>query len=526
MNFLDYLISNNQQICDLFIQHIELTIISVVLAIIIGVPIGILVSHFSKINKPVMAIANIVQAIPSMALLGFLIPFLGIGILPSVFMVVIYSLLPIIKNTFTSISGINPQMIEAAEGIGMTKLQILFKVQIPMALPIIMAGIRISAVTAVGLMTIAAFIGAGGLGYLVFSGIRTANNYQILAGAIPACILALIIDFVAAIIEKAVVPYGLNLKNKKTSKKEKTFHKFVIITTLVVIGFTFFNASKKILDSKKETVVVASKDSTEQEILGNIIAELIEKNTNIDVKRKFSLGGTHVIFGAINSGEIDMYMDWTGTIYSDILKHDPIKNKIKASEVYPVCKKEIENNYNLFLGNQLPYNNTYALGVREEFAQKYNIDSISDLVPLSSKLVLSPTLEFINREDGLIGLKNKYKGLNFKSVVAIDGSPRYGALKYGESDVTDVWVTDGLIKEFNIKVLKDDKEFFLPYHAALLIRKDTLKRYPQLENITKDLEVILTDDVMSGLNHQVDVLKRNPSDVAHDFLIKYKLIGK
>ena len=182
MNFLNYLIVNSDQILTLLIEHVNLTILSVSLAILIGVPLGILISHFSKVNKPIMILANVIQAVPSMALLGFLIPFLGIGVVPSVFMVVLYSLLPIIKNTFTSISGINPQVIEAAEGIGMTKFQILFKVQIPMALPVIMAGVRISAVTAVGLMTMAAFIGAGGLGYLVFSGIRTANNFQILAG--------------------------------------------------------------------------------------------------------------------------------------------------------------------------------------------------------------------------------------------------------------------------------------------------------------------------------------------------------
>lgn len=526
MNFLDYMVNNSQQIYNLFIEHIELTILSVVLAIIIGVPIGVLVSHFSKINKPIMAVANIVQAIPSMALLGFLIPFLGIGILPSVFMVVIYSLLPIIKNTFTSISGINPQMVEAAEGIGMTRMQILFKIQIPMALPVIMAGIRISAVTAVGLMTIAAFIGAGGLGFLVFSGIRTANNYQILAGAIPACILALLIDFAASIIEKAVVPYGLNLKNKKSSKKERIFHKAIIIITIAIIGFTFFNATKDALRSKKNIVTIASKDYTEQEILGHMLGELIQEKTDLKVEKKLALGGTQVIFGAINKGEIDMYMDYTGTIYSDILKYDPIKNKVKANEIFPVCKKEIEEKYNLFIGNELPFNNTYALGIREEMAKKYNINSISDLIPLSKELVLSPTLEFINREDGLIGLKDKYKGLNFKKTLGIDGSPRYIALKHKKTDVTDVWVTDALIKEFDIRVLKDDKEFFLPYHAVLVVRKELVEKYPELKEITKDLEKLLTDKVMGGLNHQVDILKRKPNEVAHEFLVKNNLIKK
>ena len=144
-----------------------------------------------------------------MALLGIAIPFLGIGSAPAIAMVILYSLLPIIKNTYTGLSNISPQIMEAAKGIGLTKMQRLFKIQIPLSLPVIMAGIRVSAVTAVGLMTIAAYIGAGGLGYLVFSGIRTINNFQILAGAIPACLLALLVDYVFSIIERLVTPISL-----------------------------------------------------------------------------------------------------------------------------------------------------------------------------------------------------------------------------------------------------------------------------------------------------------------------------
>ena len=153
-----------------------------------------------------------VQAIPSIALLGFLVPFLGIGEKPAVFMVVVYSLLPIVKNTATGLSNINAETIEAAKGIGMTEFQILIRVKLPLALPVIMAGIRISAVTSVGLVTIAAFIGAGGLGYVIYSGIRTVNSNLILAGAIPACILALVVDWLCGIIEKLVTPICLRKK--------------------------------------------------------------------------------------------------------------------------------------------------------------------------------------------------------------------------------------------------------------------------------------------------------------------------
>ncbi|MGL6221248.1 MAG: ABC transporter permease, partial [Lacrimispora sphenoides] len=161
MNFWNYIISNYPQILSLLIEHLKLTAISVGLAILIGVPLGIFISFAAKASKPILAVANVIQAIPSMALLGFMIPLLGIGVIPAIVAVVLYSLLPIIKNTYTGIDNINPQTLEAAKGIGLTPFQVLTKVQIPLALPVIMAGVRIASVTAVGLMTMAAFIGAG-----------------------------------------------------------------------------------------------------------------------------------------------------------------------------------------------------------------------------------------------------------------------------------------------------------------------------------------------------------------------------
>ena len=161
IEFIDYISEAKTQIITLLLEHIQLTAMAVGLAILIGVPLGILISYVKKLDRPVLGVANVVQAIPSMALLGFAIPFLGIGATPAIVMVVLYSLLPIIKNTYTGIQNINPQMIEAAHGIGLTEFQILTKVQIPLALPVIMAGVRISSVTAVGLMTMAAFIGGG-----------------------------------------------------------------------------------------------------------------------------------------------------------------------------------------------------------------------------------------------------------------------------------------------------------------------------------------------------------------------------
>jgi len=201
-----FMTANSSLLITRTIEHIQITGTAIGIAIALGVPLGILISYILPLKKPVIGFANVMQAVPSLALLGFLVPFLGIGRTPAVFMVVVYSLLPIIKNTVTGLANVNADTLEAARGIGMTQFQILTRVKIPLALPVIFAGVRISAVTSVGLVTLASFIGAGGLGDIIFAGIRTLNTNQLLAGALVACILALTVDRIGGIIEKLVTP--------------------------------------------------------------------------------------------------------------------------------------------------------------------------------------------------------------------------------------------------------------------------------------------------------------------------------
>ncbi len=517
MEFLNYIIENKDQIISLCIEHIELTALALIIAIVIGVPIGILISYKKKLNKPVLGIASITQAIPSMALLGFMIPFLGIGTIPAIVVVVLYSLLPIIKNTYTGIISIPPATIEAAKGIGLTKGQILTKIQIPQALPIIMAGVRISSVSAVGLMTMAAFIGGGGLGYLIFSGIRTVNNYQILAGAIPACALALLVDYFFAAIEKLVTPISLSLQNQNKSqeaiKKERHKNKIIVVITIVIIMILFLSEID-FSNQNKPTIKVGSKDFTEQEILCYMTSHAIEDNTDIEVEEECNLGGAQVVFSALINDNIDLYIDYAGTDYTDILNHKPISD---VNQVYNTVKNEMKNQYNIEVLNQMAFNNTYALAVTKEIADRYNLQTITDLAKVSKDLIIAPTLEFINREDGLPGLKKEY-GLEFKDTIGIDGSPRYTALQNNNAQVIDAFTTDGLLRKFNLVVLEDDKNFFPPYNAIPLVREDTLEQYPEIEPILNQLGTYLTDTVMQDLNYQVDELGKNPEKVAEDFL--------
>ena len=389
--FFAYLAANSSQIFNLLLEHIRLTAIAVGVSILIGVPLGIFICYIRKASKPILGIANVIQAVPSMALLGFAIPLLGIGTLPAVVVVVLYSLLPIIKNTYAGIQGINPDTIEAASAIGMSRFQVLYKVQIPQALPVMMAGVRISAVTAVGLMTMAAFIGGGGLGYLVFAGIRTVDNYQILAGALPACLLALLVDFLFGIVEKLVTPLSLQGTSSANARKNRRQQKWVLSITAALLVLLFvINGVSSALSNRGggDTITVGGKDYTEQVVLCHMVADLIEENTDLTVKRQPMLGGTQVCTGAVRSGEIDLYIDYTGTCYADTLGYTPISD---VEKVYQTVVKDFDEKYNLKVLKQMNFNNTYTLAVKPETAKKYNLKTFSDLAKVSNQLVISPT---------------------------------------------------------------------------------------------------------------------------------------
>lgn len=515
-NFINYLVQQKSQIISLLMQHIQLTVVAIVAAIIIGIPLGILVSKNEKLRKYIIGIINIFQAIPSMALLGLLVPVLGIGSKPAIMMVVLYSLLPIVKNTTTGILGIDKNIIESATGIGLTSKQILYKIQLPLALPIIMAGIRISAVTAVGLMTLAAFIGAGGLGYLVFSGVQTVNNTMILAGAIPACILALLVDYIFSKVEKVVM--GKYSSEKSPNQKRKNNHTGLKVCAAIVVVVILITSIASSF-GKKDTIVVGSKNYTENLILANMYADLLEEHTDYNVEKKLNMGTT-VVWNSLVSGDIDIYADYTGTVLVNILKEEATGD---ADDVYNRVQNLINKEYGLEVLDPIGFNNTYTLAMKPEIAKKYNIETYSDLAKHSQDLVLSPTLEFQNREDGLIGLQKDYD-MKFKDIKSMDGALRYQALNRGDAQAIDAFSTDGLLKKFNLKVLKDDKEFFPPYYAIPLVRDDLIAKYPETEEVLNKLSGVINEEEMIELNYKVDEEGQTPEKVAHDYLVEKNLI--
>lgn len=526
MNFFEYFWNIRSQVFDLFIRHIQLALISVSIAVLIGVPVGILISRIKALNRPIIGTVNVIQAVPSLALLGFLIPFLGIGTPPAIFAVVVYSLLPIIKNTYTGLNNINPETLEAAHGIGMTKMQVLTKVQIPLALPIIMAGIRISSVTAVGLVTIAAFIGAGGLGYLVFSGIQTSNTFLILSGAIPACILALLMDFVVGKLERVVTPISLTkldvnmTKEKVAQLKRKRRATLSVIAAILVVVILAVGLSG--ISFGDRTIRIGSKNFTEQLILGNLYADLIEDQTDIQVERKLNLGSSSICFEALQNKDIDLYIEYTGTAYGSLLQQ-PFTTDTQV--IYDTVRGKMRSDHHIEVLDQIGFNNAYVLAVRQDTAERFDLKNISDIAKVSNQLIFSPTIEFNNREDGVIAM-NKIYGTRFKDVVPIDGGLRYTAVAEKKSDVITAFSTDGMLKTYDLVVLDDDQRAFLSYYAIPMFHGNTLVQYPELKNVVSQLNGVLTDDVMRSLNYRVDEEGVSPEQAARDFLTEQGLIGR
>jgi osmoprotectant transport system permease protein len=524
-NFIDYLQQNYPKIIELTIEHIGLTVFAVLIATIIGIPLGIVITKNKKVANGVLGTSGVIQATPSLALLGFLIPFLGIGEVPAIIMVILYSLLPLIKNTYVGLSGVDPNLIEASKGMGMTDRQILFRIKLPVAYPLIMAGLRISVVSAVGLMTLAAFIGAGGLGYLVYSGVQTVNNAMILSGAIPAMLLALLLDFFVGKTEDILTPYGIqvsmnkeNLKTLKTIKKQRK----VLISVFAAVVMIFVISTTVTSIKERNTIVIGSKNYSENATLAYMMEDMIEYETSLDVKVKDRMGATSILHEALVKGDIDIYPDYTGTGYMSLMKRE-VEAGCDANCVYDEVKTYYQDEFDITWLEPFGFNNTYTLAITKETQEKYQIKTYSDLAALSQNFVLGSTFEFLNRNDGYLGLQETYP-FHFEGTESLDEGLRYRAMDSGDIDVTDAFSTDGLLIKHDLYVLEDDLGFFPPYYAAPLVRGELLDKHPEIKDTLLKLASILDDETMSELNYKVDVEKMSSQEVARNFLIEKGLI--
>ena len=478
----------------LTVEHLQIVVIAIVVAVGIGLPLGIVMTRRRGLSRPILAIANIVQTIPSLALFGFLIPlpFIGgIGARTAIVALVLYSLLPIIRNTFTGISGVDPAIREAGRAMGMTDSQLLWKLEIPLALGVIFAGIRVATVIAVGVATIAAAVGAGGLGMFIFRGVSMVDSRLILAGAIPAAVLALIADF------------GLGAL-------EKRFSKILCLLCAACAGITLSGCS-----AQPERIVVGSKNFTEQVILGELLAQQIERKTDLEVDRKLNLGGTLICHQAMVAGQMDMYVEYTGTALTTILKEPPLNDSVR---VYDRVNAAYKDRFGIEWTEPLGFNNTFAIIIRKSDAEKLKLKTISDAAPQTAKWVAGSGYEFIEREDGYTGLARTYN-LRFPNPPRVmDLGLTYKAAAERQVDFIAGNSTDGLIDALGLVVLEDDKRYFPPYDAVPVVRSATISKHPELREVLRELGGKISEENMRRMNYAVDGEHKDVSEVVREFL--------
>jgi osmoprotectant transport system permease protein len=518
VTLLEFLSAHSAELGGLILEHLFLVAASTGIAVLIGVPLGVLLTRKPALSKPVLGFANIMQTVPSLALFGFLIPLNiylfhvkivgGIGARTAIAALALYALLPIIRNTFAGIGSVDPAIRDAGRGMGMTDRQLLFQVELPLALGVIVAGVRVAVVICVGTATIAAAIDAGGLGRYIFRGLRANDNALILAGAVPAALIAICADLALGYFERAV---QLGRAAQRRLKTLLWSGAAAILALMVVGAFFMWQPAGRI--------AVGSKDFTEQVILGEILAQAIEAKTGARVERRFDLGG-NLAHEALVAGEIDLYVEYSGTGLLAILRSEPLTD---PKEVYRRVKAEYADRFQLEWTEPLGFNNTFAILVRGEDAQRLGLKSVSDASRVAAQWRAGFGQDFMSRADGYPGFARTY-GFYFQEIREMDLSLTYRALAEGQVDLIAGNSTDGLISRYGLFQLTDDRNHFPPYDAVPVVRRAPLEKHPALRQILGQLGGILTVDEMRELNFAVDGEKRAPRDVAREFLTRKRII--
>lgn len=502
MNLFETFIERKDEWGIALFEHLRISLLALIIAIAIAVPLGLILSSKKRLTEWSLQITGIFQTIPSLALLGLFIPFMGIGTLPAVVALVIYAIFPILQGTLTGLGEIDPSLEEAATAFGMNKWEKLKKFKLALAMPILMSGIRTASIMIIGTATLAALVGAGGLGSFILLGIDRNDSALILIGAVSSAVLAVLFG------------YGIRLLQ---DKKPKT-----ILLALLVTLFTVGASYVPMLNFSTKQLVIAGKLGAEPEILINMYKLLIEDQTDIEVELEPNFGKTSFLYEALKSGSIDIYPEYTGTITTTLLTSPPSDLSNNPEEVYTYAKEAILEQDGLVYLAPTDFQNTFALAVTEDYAQKNGLEKISDLAKVQQTAVAGFSLEFNDREDGNVGLTNLY-GLNL-NVKTMEPALRYEAIKNGDVQIVEAFSTDSKVVTYKLKILEDDKELFPPYQAAPLLSKETLEKYPELEQVLGVLAGNISTEEMTQMNYAVDVEGKSAEEVAREYLEQEELL--
>ncbi len=442
-------------------NHVRVSVTALALGLLVSLPLAVATRHRPVMRGALLGLAGIVQTVPGLALLALFYPLLlalaalslawfgfgfsAFGFLPAVLALALYSMLPVLRNTITGLRGVDAGIIEAAQGVGMTPRQSLYMIELPLALPVMMAGIRTAAVWVIGTATLSTPIGQTSLGNYIFAGLQTQNWVFVLFGCLAAAVLALAVDQLLALIESG-------LRNRSRVR-----------TTLGGIGIAGLVAATLVpsMARSPSTYVVGAKTFAEQYVLSALIAERL-RAAGLTANTREGLG-SNVIFEALASNDIDVYVDYSGTLWANQFYHSEIKprEQLLAELTATLAEQKIT------LLGELGFENAYALVMPRKRADALGIHSIADLAAHAATMSIAADYEFFSRPEWA-GLREAY-GLSFRAQRQMQPDFMYAAAASGEVDVIAGYTSDGLIAKYDLVVLDDPTHAIPPYDAIMLL---------------------------------------------------------
>ncbi len=478
-------------------NHMVLTLCALAIGISISIPVALLATRVPWLEWPVLTFAGVMQTVPALALLALMVPLLGrIGFTPALAGLVLYSMFPVLRNTVTGIKGVDPAYVEAARALGMTDGQLLWRVQLPLAAPVIVAGIRIASVWVVGIATLSTPVGSPSLGNYIFSGLQTQNFTAVLVGVIAAAVLALVLDLLIRLIEIAV-----SRRNLALGLSGALGLALLALPALVPALQTAEGRA-----GEQPSVVIGAKTFTEQ----YIIADLLKRRANDSgyrVSNLQSLGST-VVFDALKASRIDCYVDYSGTIWANHMKR---QDQPGRQSVLKIMSDWLLKEHGIVCLGSLGFENAYALAMRQERARSLGIHTISDLAPRTPRLSIGGDYEFFVRPEWK-ALQEQYQ-LGFAAKRSFDSTLMYPAVQRGVVDVISAFTTDGRIPAFGLMLLRDDREVLPPYDAVLLLSPGGA-RNTRLKLAFAPLIGAISNEEMRQANMMVDLKKSSISQAA------------
>ncbi|MCF7803114.1 MAG: ABC transporter permease/substrate-binding protein [Candidatus Marinimicrobia bacterium] len=478
--------------------HLRLVLVALGFGAGISIPLGIVATRFKRMESTILGVAGVIQTIPGLALLAIMVPLLNmIGIIPALVALTLYSLLPILRNTVVGIREIDADIVEAGRGIGMTNKQLLRMVQLPLAIPVIIAGLRTATVWVVGIATLSTPVGATSLGNFIFSGLQTRNNAAILVGCVAAAVLALILDWIIHAFETGV----------REQNRGKIWIASVASAIVLILAGTLGIGTPGFSAEKDKTITIGSKPFTEQYILSEFLSQYVDREIGYSTEKVQNLGST-VAFDALVENQIDIYVDYSGTLWNMHMKNKEMPTD--PDQLLNQLSDYLSEKYGVTVAVPLGFENAYCLAMKGSEAAKLGIEGIDDLRRYQNSLVMGSDVEFFGRPEWS-RLQEEYD-LHFKATRSMDAVLMYEAIREDQVDVISAYTTDGRIDAYNLTILEDPAGVFPPYDAVVLLSPEMSSSSVLIRNIRK-LEDSISAEVMRKMNLEVDQNDRSPQQV-------------